>query len=264
MVTRSPGSGSAGSGPVEFSGVDWSGAHLANVNLRGARFREVDLTGAVLRAADIAGVEIDAPWLFEGGHLLINGVDVVPLVDAALNERFPGREQRGALDPDGLRAAWAAVTNAWASLIARAEAMPAGTVDISVGDEWTFAQTLRHLVMAIDVWLGGAILGIDNPYHPIGQPNVDAAVDGHDPSVFSEANPPFSRVREVYAERVSMVAAFLADVTSEVLAEPRPHPWSPEHAKTVRSCLHTILEESWEHLRFAERDLTWIDHRDTR
>lgn len=43
-----------------------------------------------------------------GSSLLVNGVDVVPLVDTELNRRFPGRELREAEDPDGLRAAWAA------------------------------------------------------------------------------------------------------------------------------------------------------------
>jgi hypothetical protein len=27
----------------------------------------------------------------------------------------------------------------------------------------------------------------------------------------------------------------------------------------VRSCLHTILEEEWEHLRYATRDLDALD-----
>ena len=35
------------------------------------------------------------------------GVDVVPLVEAELNRRFPGRADRRAADPDVLRAAGA-------------------------------------------------------------------------------------------------------------------------------------------------------------
>jgi DinB superfamily len=46
--------------------------------------------------------------------------------------------------------------------------MPAGTVDISVGGEWSFAQTLRHLILATDMWLGRTILEIEQPFHPIG------------------------------------------------------------------------------------------------
>jgi hypothetical protein len=41
--------------------------------------------------------------------------------------------------------------------------MPAGTVDVSVGREWSFAQTLRHPAMATDTWLGRAILAPVEP-----------------------------------------------------------------------------------------------------
>jgi hypothetical protein len=36
---------------------------------------------------------------------------------------------------------------------------------------------------------------------------------------------------------------------------------SPEYEETTRSCLHVILEEEWEHHRFAERDLDAIEAR---
>jgi hypothetical protein len=39
----------------------------------------------------VDGAEIEAPWLLSGGTLLVNGVDVVPFVEAELNRRFPGR-----------------------------------------------------------------------------------------------------------------------------------------------------------------------------
>ena len=71
----------------------------------------------------MCGLDIDAPWLADGA-LLINGVDVVPLVEAELNRRFPGRELKPAKDPDGLRTAWAALEQAWAASVDRVEAMP--------------------------------------------------------------------------------------------------------------------------------------------
>jgi hypothetical protein len=40
---------------------------------------------------------------------------------------------------------------------------------VSVGGEWSFAQTLRHLVLATDAWFGRSILEIEQPFHPIGQ-----------------------------------------------------------------------------------------------
>lgn len=244
--------------PREFVAVGLRGARFVDVSLRDARFRRASLAGATMRAVDVDGADIDAPWLSEGSFL-VNGVDVAPLVEAELNRRFPGREQRYAPDPDGLRAAWAALERAWATTMARVETMPPDAVDISVDGEWTFAQTLRHLVMATDTWLRGAVLRVEAPYHPIGQPNAEYESDGHDPSVFSTENPSYAEVLEVRAERVAMVRDFLAGVTPEQLAEARANPWAPDYTETVARCLHTILEEEWEHMRFALRDLDAIE-----
>jgi hypothetical protein len=201
-------------------------------------------------------MEIDSPWLLEGGSsLLVNGVDVVPLVEAELNRRFPGRELRAAEDPDGLRAAWAALERTWAATLDRAASMPAGTVDASVDDEWSLAQTLRHLVMATDTWLGKAILEQEQPYHPAGLPNDDNDTDAYDESVFSTRTPSFEEVIEARAERQMMVRDFLTGLTLDDLAQLRKNPHSPEHQETVLSCLRTILEEEWEHHRYAVRDL---------
>ena len=240
-------------GPTEFVDAD----------LRGARFVRADLSGAVMRGVDVRGADIDAPWLLEaGGSLTVNGVDVAPLVDAELDRRFPGRADRRAGDPDGLRAAWAKLELTWAATLARVAAMPPGTVDVSVDGEWSFAQTLRHLVMATDVWLRQSILEIDQPFHPVGQPNAEYETDGYDMSVFAEAAPSYDEVLEARAGRVAMVRDFLATVTPDELAVTRRNPWAHEHPETTRSCLHVILEEEWEHHRYAVRDLDAIQ-RDT-
>ncbi len=241
-----------------FSGPELRGAEFVDADLREARFVRSDLSGAVMRAADVAGLDIDAPWLGDG-PLLVNGVDVAPLVAAELDRRFPGRSLRGSGDPEGLRAGWAAVERAWDGALARASAMEAGSVDVSVAGEWSFAQTLRHLVMATDVWLRQAVLRVEAPLHPIGQPHAEYATDGYDLGAFSPDVPSYDEVLAVRSERVAMVRDFLATVTAEELSSPRAHPWGPEHEVTVRLCLRTILGEEWEHLRFALRDLDAID-----
>ncbi|WP_454085170.1 DinB family protein [Georgenia sp. Marseille-Q6866] len=227
-------------------------------SLRGSRFVGCDLAGVVVRGSDVTGMEVDSPWLLEeDGTFLVNGVNVVPLVDAELDRRFPGRELRRAADPEGLRRAWAALEETWAATAARAAAMPAGTVDRSVDGEWSFAQTLRHLVMATDLWLGRAVLEQERPFHPVGLPYDDdgggtAAFDG---SEFSAAAPAFEEVREARADRQALVRAYLAGVTAAELAAPRRNPHDADHDETVLSCLRTILEEEWEHHRYAVRDL---------
>jgi uncharacterized protein YjbI with pentapeptide repeats len=238
---------------------DLRGAEFVGADLRGARFVGADLSGVVMRAVDVQGADIDAPWLFDGDSLLVNGVDVVPLVDAELNRRFPGRADRRAADPDGLRAAWATLERTWAATLERVATMPAGTVDVSVRGEWSFAQTLRHLVFATDVWLRRAILEIEQPYHPFGQTDASAKDEGVDMSIFTTVTPPYAEVLEVRAGRVAMVRDFLATITSAELAATRKNAWDPEHQETTRSCLHVILEEEWEHHRYAVRDLDLIE-----
>src|SRR4051812_9931953 len=95
-------------------------ATFVDEDLRGARFVRSTLVGAVIRGSDVRGLDIDAPWL-NGDVLMVNGVDVVPFVEAELDQRFPGRNLRHADDPAGLRTAWAAVERAWAAAVERVE-----------------------------------------------------------------------------------------------------------------------------------------------
>src|SRR5215472_11327385 len=239
---------------------DLQGAEFVDANLRGARFVEADLSGVVMRGVQVEGADIDAPWLADGKSFLrVNGVDVIPYVEAELNSRFPGRADRRAGDPDGLRAAWAALERIWSAALARVAAMPPGTVDVSVAGEWSFAQTLRHLVLATDMWLGGAILEIEQPFHPIGIRYTIPEAGGLDASISETEAPSYAEVLEVRAGRVAMVRDFLASVTSADLAAARKNPHDPEHPETTLSCLHVILEEEWEHYRYAVRDLDAIE-----
>ncbi len=53
--------------------------------LRGARFIDADVSGIVMRGVEVQRADIDSPWLFDGDNFLrVNGVDVVPFVDAEL------------------------------------------------------------------------------------------------------------------------------------------------------------------------------------
>ena len=236
---------------------------FVDADLSGARFIRSDLSNAVMRAVDIDGADIDAPWLLNGQSvLLVNGVDVAPLVEAELNRRFPGRSERRAGDPAGLRAAWASLERTWAATLERVAAMPNGTVDVSVDGEWSFAQTLRHLIMATDIWFSRSILEAADSLHPIGQPHAEYEMDGYDVTVFSTVAPSYGDVLAVRAGRVAMVRDFLAAVTAEDLTAPRINLWNPNRQETTLSCLHVILGEEWEHHRFAVRDLDTLDFPD--
>jgi DinB family protein/pentapeptide repeat protein len=240
---------------------DLRGAKFADVDLRGSRFVGSDLSGVVMRGVQVEAADIDAPWLSDGDTFFrVNGVDVIPFVEAELDARFPGRGQRRAKDPDGLRAAWTSLERTWEATLERAAAMPDGTVDVSVDGEWSFAETLRHLVLATDMWLRRAVLEVGQPFHPLGLIDAGSADEpGVDRSIFRTDTPSYAEVLEVRAGRVAMVRGFLATATPETLAATRKNPHAPEYPETTLSCLHVILEEEWEHHRYAARDLDAIE-----
>lgn len=230
--------------PREFVDVDWSGAVLREVVLSGAR-----MTGVLLDGADIDGV-IDG--------LVVNGVEVAPLIEAELDRRHPERLALRPTDADGLRAAWAAIESMWAPTMARAAALPEVDVWTSVRGEWCFADTLRHLVFVTDMWLGRAVLGDDDAFHPIGLPATfmsDVASLGIDAS----ARPTYDAVVAARADRVARLRDFAAGLTDEDVAQLRTSPggpgWPPPGERTVLSCLRVILNDEWAHHRFAVRDL---------
>lgn len=227
--------------------------------LAGARFVGCDLSGAVLRGVAVSGMEIESPWLFEGEPLVVNGVDVLGFVDGELNQRFPGRTLRTATDPAGLVEAYERLQDAWSATVERVRAMPAGTRDRSVAGEWSFAETLRHLVLATDMWLGKAVLGEQQPFHAVGLLDSGTLDDGVDTTPFTNTAPTFDEVLEARGERVDKVRRFLATLAAEDLARTRPNPHDPSFDETVLSCLHTILDEEWEHLRYAVRDLDALE-----
>ncbi len=238
-----------------YSGTDeFEGASFARTSFKNASFRYSDLTGVTMRSVDVQGLDIDSHDLFFGS-LFVNGVDVVPFVDAELNRQFPGRELQKAQTPEGLREGWVAVQAAWQTTI---DGTPIELVDVHVEDEWSLAQTLRHLILATDAWLRGAILGIAQPFHEIGQIFTGAEGMGFDMSIFRVDVPTYEEVLVVRSERQQMVTDFLASATPELLAAERQDPWGSEWRPTVGDCIRVIVEEEWAHLRYTRRDLARV------
>jgi hypothetical protein len=103
------------------------------------------------------------------------------------------------------------------------------------------------------------VLGLEQAFHPLGLPNAEAEEDGLDLSVFTTTSPSWAEVLEARAGRVALVRDLLAAVTADQLDTPRANPWAPAHPETTLSCLHVVLEEEWEHHRYAVRDLDALD-----
>jgi hypothetical protein len=230
-------------------------AQFRMVDLRDAWFRLVDLRGVRMRGVSLAGADLDG----ELDGLRIWGVEVAPLVETELDRRHPERAVLRATDPGDLRAGWAGLEAMWAATVERIAAMPPGTEEVSVDGEWSFAQTLRHLVLATDVWLGRTILRRERPFHPLGVLFSEAAGSEAEYGLDVDATPSFTEVLEARAGRVAMVRDYLAAVTPEELTTTRPHPWGGERPPTVLECLRVIFDEEWHHHRYAVRDLDAID-----
>ncbi len=240
---------------TESNPQNFEDATFLGTSFKGATMRACDLTGVTMRSADVNGLDIDGQDLLFGS-LFVSGVDVVPLVDAELNRQFPGRELQNAQTPERLRDGWVAAQAAWATTVADT---PLEMVDAHVDDEWSLAQTLRHLVLVTDAWLRGGIMGIDQPFHEIGQIFTSAAETGFDVSIFRTDAPTFDEILEVRTERQQLVTDFLAGTTPELLAEERNSPWGGgDWHPTVGDCVRVILEEEWAHLRYIRRDLALL------
>lgn len=242
---------------VDFSNTrELEGATFYRASLKGATLRSSDVSDVTMRSVDVGGLDIDSHDL-AFGTLLVNGVDVVPLVEAELDRLFPGRALQRSQTPEGLREGWVAVQAAWDDTVSTT---PRELVDAHVEDEWSLAQTLRHLVLATDAWLRGGILGVAQPFHEIGLIFTGAAEMGYDVSVFRADPPAYEEVLEVRAERQRLVTDFLATATPELLAEERANPWGggDDWRPTVGDCLRVILEEEWAHLRYVRRDLALL------
>jgi len=234
--------------PEEFEG-DLAGAVFWGADLSGARFRDVDLSGATISHASLVNVDIDA--LIE--HVVINGVDVT----AYVNERDPWYPLRAMLrpsDPDGMRAAWAALESAWAKTITWATALGDDALHESVNDEWSFVQTLRHLIFAIDKWFTAPILA--EPFHPIGLPN-SGSIDYPWPGLDYALTPTAAEALAVRADRSQRVRDHLAVVATTDLI--RPVEVLENGTNSVQDCVFTVFEEEFWHNRYAQRDLALLE-----
>jgi hypothetical protein len=257
-------------GAVLFEGEDLSGGRFRRVrlndarfhlvDLRGARFDQVVLDGAVMRGADLVDVEIDG----EVSSLVINGVDVGPLIDAELDRRDPERAKMRPTAPDGFREAWTIIERRWTATVARAQRLDPELLHESVDGEWSFIQTLRHLVFATDAWIRRAMLGEPRPWDPLDLPFTtfrELAGIPNDP----DARPSLDEVLALREDRLGTVREVLDELTAARLdshTAPVTAPGYPEPDRyPVRGCLETILSEEWHHRRFAERDLAVLKAR---
>jgi hypothetical protein len=241
-----------------FENVDLSRSRFHDVDLTGADFRFVDLTGVVVRGALLQDLDISG----EISRLRVNGVDVVPLVEAELNRRYPDRVKMAPVDAEGCRDAWEIIERLWEGTVRRARGLAPSMLHEGVDDEWSFIETLRHLLFATDAWVKRAILGEPYPWDPLDLPHDEMPDEPTVPRDLS-ARPYLDEVLALRADRRSTVRGVLTELTDERLAgmtRPVREPGYPEpESFPVRRCLQAVISEEWEHRLYAERDLDRLE-----
>jgi len=233
----------------DLTGQELRRHYLHGADMRGGAIYDVKLRGVDLWDIDIRG---------DLKNVRVNGVDIVPLVEAELNRRDPDRAKMRPVDANGFREAWRILETRWAATVERASAMPEERLHEPVDDEWSFIQTLRHLCFATDAWVARMVLGDPSPWHPLDLPWDEAP--GWDGIPWErDARPSLGEVLAVRSDRQTLVRGVLADLTDEQLKSTvtRTEPgWPQAQDLSVEWCLRIVVKEEWAHRDFAERDLS--------
>jgi uncharacterized damage-inducible protein DinB len=238
--------------------TDLTGAVIRDTYLNDARIELCDCRGMVIRGSLL----IDVTMSGEVRNLVVNEIDVAPYVEAELDRKYPERPKMRPTDAAGFREAWDILERLWAGTVDRARALPGEALHQHVDGEWSFIQTLRHLVFATDSWVRRALLGEPSPYDPLDLPFDDmAAIPGVPWD--RDARPTLDEVLALRADRQAVVRRVLEGLTDEQLAS-RTTPvtgsgYPPPDSYPVHEVLATILNEEWWHRRFAERDLAVLE-----
>ncbi len=241
-----------------FEQADLQGSRFDTVLLNGSRFRNVDLY-----RVDMRGVEIvDTTITGEIQNLVINGVDVAPLVDAELDRRYPDKPKFRPVHADGFREAWDVNERLWSATVERARKLEPEQLHESVDGEWSFIQTLRHLAFASESWVGRCILGDPHPWHPLSlawDTHRDLGIEQH-----RDARPSLDEALALRHDAMRLVRRVVDDLTDARLDEETEpcvgQGWPPEGSTfKVRECLLVVLNEEWWHRMYAERDLTVLE-----
>jgi DinB superfamily/Pentapeptide repeats (8 copies) len=255
-------------GPHRFYAGEGGGSE----QFRGARFDVADLRGARFTDCDLTGVTIRDCWLVDVSisgyvsNVTVNGVDVAGFVSAELDRRHPERVQlREARTAADFRAMWETIERLWAAAIERAGRLPAAALTEQVNEEWSFAQTLRHLIFITDAWASRTVLDEPRPYHLIGLPQswypaADAAALGIDLG----AEPSYADILAARADRMAVIQRILTGLTDHDLGRlcrRSPAPGYPDEERPVADCLGVVMDEEIEHYRFAVRDLQVLEGR---
>lgn len=230
----------------EFEGVDLSQTVFWGVTLDKSLFRDATFGGAEFFHVSMTDVRIDG--VIDG--LIVNGVDVTDFVNSH-DRWYPLRTLLEPADASQFMSVWSQLKREWELLIARARSSGGDTFDRSVGGEWSLRDTLRHLVFAREKWFHGPFLG-SRQFTSFGLPNTGSRDFGW-PGLDLDAEPDLD---DVLARRESQDDELVEWIESADFSRlPGELDVMENGSMPTLMCLHAVLEEEFEHLRYMVRDL---------
>ena len=194
----------------------------------GRRFRDIDLSDTVWKETMLVNARFSG--LITG--LVVNDIEVAPLIEAELDRRFPVRLQLRPRSRDELPAAWSVIEDLWTRSKSRVAALDEPLLHTRPEpDEFSWAEHYRHLVFVTDAWISKNALGVED-WHPIGMPpSFWPPPEGVDMTL----TPSWSDVIAAREDRMALVRDHLVDVDLD--------------------CARVVLDEEWAHDWYANRDL---------
>jgi hypothetical protein len=228
---------------------DWTNAEFRNVSFMGSRMRDVDFMNA-----KISG-RIDG--------LIINDLDIGALFHQEIDRRHPERKKLFGADPASMRVGVDIVVSQLEATWGRARKLTEEQRNQRVDDEWSVIETIRHLIFAFDAWIKRALLGEDDPFDPIALPPTFLPPTAPGMSCDPDAKPSFEEALAVWKDRVALLNEIVDALAPDELERPivtkgDGYP-PPGHETRVIGPLWTIIEESWWHNRFMNRDMDSIE-----
>ena len=184
------------------------------------------------------------------------------LSDGALHSELdrlhPERVRLRPSELGGIGEAMDLVDEIWAPTLVRAGRLPQEKLHMRVGGEYSFVETLRHLLFAGDAWLQRMVLGATDPHHAWGIP-PDLPADAP-----PDTGPALDDVLLVRAQRAAGVRAHLAGLSEDDLRLRVGGPWDPpdlppQRRARVIDCFRVVFREEWWHHQYASRDLEVIE-----
>jgi DinB superfamily len=157
-------------------------------------------------------------------------------------------------EPSGLLAAWNTVEGFWADTVAQARLLGAEQLSTRVNGEWSFVETLRHLINVTDAWIGDLVLEKRSPYDPIGLP-PDFFTPGPELGLDLNARPSLADVLDRRSTRMAEARDAIAQQTVGGLDRLCGR---FDGQFTVLGAFQNVIFEEWAHHFFAVRDLAAV------